>query len=60
MKLTILSILNNHSVAIWCMTDPDYSRDKLVEFRGDVAKYFTWFYVGNNPAFMVSSSSFSL
>ncbi|CAJ1939141.1 unnamed protein product [Cylindrotheca closterium] len=39
-------------LAVWCMTDPEFSRDKLVEFRGNVAELFTWFYVGTNPAFM--------
>jgi hypothetical protein len=36
------------------MMEPIASRDKLLEFRATVADMFTWFYVGTNPAFMVS------
>ncbi|KAL3934455.1 MAG: hypothetical protein SGBAC_009834 [Bacillariaceae sp.] len=39
-------------LAGWCMSEPEDSRDKLLEFRADVASLFTWFYVGTNPCFM--------
>lgn len=49
---SLFAIVFLWGLSAWCMSEPDFSRDKLVEFRGDIASMFTWFYVGTNPAFM--------
>ena len=37
--------------SIWCMTDPDGSKDTLDEWKAEVTEKFTWFYISANPAF---------
>jgi hypothetical protein len=41
-------------LSIWCMVDPENSSAILIDGRYRLTKMFTWFYVGTNPAFMVS------
>jgi len=37
--------------AIYCMATPEEALANLIELRQNVAKHFTWFYIGANPAF---------
>lgn len=39
-------------LAIWCMVDPEGSREQLITLRQYCALYFTWFYIGTRPIFM--------
>ena len=41
-------------ISIWCMADPSNASAILIDGRYRLTKMFTWFYVGTNPAFMVS------
>lgn len=42
-------------LSIWCMIDPVNAAAVLIEGRTRLSAMFTFFYVGTNPAFMVSS-----
>jgi hypothetical protein len=52
--VSAIGILILWGLSIWCMSDPTGSREMLIEGRGNLSSMFTWFYVGTNPAFMVS------
>ena len=41
-------------VSIWCMADPSGASSILIDGRYRLTQMFTWFYIGTNPAFMVS------
>ena len=43
-------------LSIWCMADPTNASAILIDGRYRLTKMFTWFYVGTNPAFMVSKT----
>jgi hypothetical protein len=42
-------------LSIWCMVDPLNASTILIEGRTRLSAMFTFFYVGTNPAFMVST-----
>ena len=38
-------------LSTWCMVDPEGSKALLIEWRGNFAQYFSWFYIGTRPLF---------
>jgi hypothetical protein len=49
--VSLIGIVILWGVSIWCMSDPEGSKDILIDWRTNVTRYFTWLFMGTKCGF---------